>query len=311
MVEAGAAAAPPSPTRPSRPRVPRSATPTRLGLRGHLKVQRPSRRRWAALRKARCSSGMLDPHNNKSRSAYGKAGHRRLLDGAPAAHDAPQAWTGSSQANTRLQGPGRPGGGLQPGDADDDDRRRHGDPAKVFVVGAGVAGLQAIATARRMGAWSPDTDVRGVQGGDREPRRQVRGPRAGGRRHQGRLRAGADGRGAGRAGEDGGRAPEDPGHRRHHRADPGPEGAPDRHHGDGAGDEAGCGHPRHGGRERRQRRGQRGRPVGRGRRRHPRGCPEPRAKGAPATTVHSEEPAELPPAWSTRAATSRSTPTTS
>jgi H+-translocating NAD(P) transhydrogenase subunit alpha len=33
-------------------------------------------------------------------------------------------------------------------------------PAKVFVVGAGVAGLQAIATARRMGAVVTATDVR-------------------------------------------------------------------------------------------------------------------------------------------------------
>jgi NAD(P) transhydrogenase subunit alpha len=33
-------------------------------------------------------------------------------------------------------------------------------PAKIFVVGAGVAGLQAIATARRMGAVVSATDVR-------------------------------------------------------------------------------------------------------------------------------------------------------
>ena len=33
-------------------------------------------------------------------------------------------------------------------------------PAKVFIVGAGVAGLQAIATARRMGAVVTATDVR-------------------------------------------------------------------------------------------------------------------------------------------------------
>ena len=91
-------------------------------------------------------------------------------------------------------------------------------PAKVFVVGAGVAGLQAIATARRMGAVVTATDVRpGGEGGDREPGRQVRGLHPRGRGHQGRLRAAADGRGAGRAGEDGGRAPQGPGHRRHHR----------------------------------------------------------------------------------------------
>ena len=33
-------------------------------------------------------------------------------------------------------------------------------PAKVFIIGAGVAGLQAIATARRMGAVVTATDVR-------------------------------------------------------------------------------------------------------------------------------------------------------
>src|SRR5262249_56388896 len=33
-------------------------------------------------------------------------------------------------------------------------------PAKVFVIGAGVAGLQAIATARRLGANVVATDVR-------------------------------------------------------------------------------------------------------------------------------------------------------
>jgi NAD/NADP transhydrogenase alpha subunit len=37
--------------------------------------------------------------------------------------------------------------------ADDDDGRRHVPAAKVFVMGVGVAGLQAIATARRLGAW--------------------------------------------------------------------------------------------------------------------------------------------------------------
>ena len=37
-------------------------------------------------------------------------------------------------------------------------------PAKVFVMGAGVAGLQAIATARRLGAVVSATDVRAVAG---------------------------------------------------------------------------------------------------------------------------------------------------
>ena len=47
-------------------------------------------------------------------------------------------------------------------------------PAKVFVIGAGVAGLQAIATAKRLGANVIATDVRpGGEGADRERRRPV------------------------------------------------------------------------------------------------------------------------------------------
>ena len=66
-------------------------------------------------------------------------------------------------------------------------------PAKVFVIGAGVAGLQAIATARRLGANVVATDVRpGGEGADRERRRQVRRHRAQGeRRSRRRLRQGA------------------------------------------------------------------------------------------------------------------------
>ena len=67
-------------------------------------------------------------------------------------------------------------------------------PAKVLVLGAGVAGLQAIATARRLGAVVEAFDVRpAVQGAGREPRREVRRARASrGERDRGRLREGAD-----------------------------------------------------------------------------------------------------------------------
>ena len=45
-------------------------------------------------------------------------------------------------------------------------------PARVFIVGAGVAGLQAISTARRLGAKVEAYDVRpGRQGTGPEPRR--------------------------------------------------------------------------------------------------------------------------------------------
>ena len=108
-------------------------------------------------------------------------------------------------------------------------------PAKVFIVGAGVAGLQAIATARRMGAVVTATDVRPAA---REETESLGAKFVGfvpeRRRDQGRLCPAADARGAGRAGEDGGRAPQGPGHRRHHRADPRPQGAADHHRRDGA-----------------------------------------------------------------------------
>ena len=53
-------------------------------------------------------------------------------------------------------------------------------PARVFVMGAGVAGLQAIATARRLGAIVSGTDVRpAAKEQVSEPRRHLR--RGGGR----------------------------------------------------------------------------------------------------------------------------------
>ena len=74
-------------------------------------------------------------------------------------------------------------------------------PARVFVIGAGVAGLQAIATARRLGAnvVRHRRPARG-EGADRERGRQVRGHRAqGGRLGRRRLRQGADRGGSARA----------------------------------------------------------------------------------------------------------------
>jgi NAD/NADP transhydrogenase alpha subunit len=42
---------------------------------------------------------------------------------------------------------------FRPRHADDDDGGGHGAAAKVFVMGVGVAGLQAIATARASARW--------------------------------------------------------------------------------------------------------------------------------------------------------------
>ena len=74
-------------------------------------------------------------------------------------------------------------------------------PAKVLVIGAGVAGLQAIATARRLGAVvEAYRHPTGRQGTGPEPRRQICRNQHRFRRYpnRSRLRARIDGRGAGR-----------------------------------------------------------------------------------------------------------------
>ena len=128
-------------------------------------------------------------------------------------------------------------------------------PARVFIVGAGVAGLQAISSARRLGAKVEAYDVRpGGQGTGAEPRRQVRraAARVGGRRRQGRLR-----QGAGRIVLPPPARDDDQGRRRerrrdHDRADSRQARADPHHHRDGRGDAAGIGRRRSGRRARRQ-----------------------------------------------------------
>ena len=96
-------------------------------------------------------------------------------------------------------------------------------PAKVFVIGAGVAGLQAIATARRLGGVVSAFDVRPAA------REQVLSPRRDLRRDRARRARGPSGGyakelGAERAGAARTRAARDAhqghGSRRHHGADP-------------------------------------------------------------------------------------------
>jgi NAD(P) transhydrogenase subunit alpha len=60
----------------------------------------------------------------------------------------------------RLQGGAGGGQPLWPGLSDDDDGGRHGERGQGLRDGVGVAGLQAIATARRLGAQVSATDVR-------------------------------------------------------------------------------------------------------------------------------------------------------
>ena len=129
-------------------------------------------------------------------------------------------------------------------------------PAKVFVMGAGVAGLQAIATAKRLGAVVSATDVRPAgqgAGGDRwaassslEDEEFKQAETAGGYAKQ--MTRGL----AGQAGGADRPAHRQAGHRHHHGADPGPAGAEADHQGDGRVDGAGFGDRRSRGRARRQ-----------------------------------------------------------
>ena len=101
--------------------------------------------------------------------------------------------------------------------------------AKVFVMGAGVAGLQAIATARRLGAVVTATDVRpaakeqveslGAKFLAVEDEEFKDAETAGGYAKE--MSAGV----SGQAGGADRRPHQEAGHRHHHRADPGPPGA--------------------------------------------------------------------------------------
>ena len=102
-------------------------------------------------------------------------------------------------------------------------------PAKVFVMGVGVAGLQAIATAKRLGAQVSATDVRSatkeqihVARRQADLRRECRRDRRRGRRRLRDRNVGGISEGAGRAGV---RPYRQAGHRHHHRADPRQAGA--------------------------------------------------------------------------------------
>jgi H+-translocating NAD(P) transhydrogenase subunit alpha len=128
-----------------------------------LKVQRPTDEEMGRLRQGQVLVGMLDPHNSKEQvDAYGKAGVSAFaLELLPRTTRAQAMDVLSSQANlagykalidamaeyTRVLPMMMTAAGTV-------------TPAKVFIVGAGVAGLQAIATARRMGAVVTATDVR-------------------------------------------------------------------------------------------------------------------------------------------------------
>ena len=101
-------------------------------------------------------------------------------------------------------------------------------PAKVFVIGAGVAGLQAIATARRLGAIVHGVRrAPGRQGAGRVARREVRRDRPRYRRRRDRrwLRQRADRRAEGQADRTDEQDRDRERHRDHDGRDPGSSGA--------------------------------------------------------------------------------------
>src|SRR5215213_1445690 len=128
-----------------------------------LKVQRPTEEEMGRLRPGQVMIGMLDPHMSREQvDGYAKAGVAAFaMELLPRTTRAQAMDVLSSQANlagykamvdvmaaySRVLPMMMTAAGTV-------------TPAKVFVVGAGVAGLQAIATARRMGAVVTATDVR-------------------------------------------------------------------------------------------------------------------------------------------------------
>jgi NAD(P) transhydrogenase subunit alpha len=128
-----------------------------------LKVQRPTDDEMARVKPGQLLIGALDPHNHPDQvKAYGEKGVTAFaLELLPRTTRAQAMDILSSQANlagyklvvdaisaySRCMPMMMTAAGTV-------------TPAKFFVVGAGVAGLQAIATAKRMGAVVTATDVR-------------------------------------------------------------------------------------------------------------------------------------------------------
>lgn len=128
-----------------------------------LKVQRPTDDEMGRLRSGQVLIGALDPYMNREQvAAYAQAGISAFaLELLPRTTRGQAMDVLSSQANlagykavidamaaySRVLPMMMTAAGTV-------------TPAKIFVVGAGVAGLQAIATARRMGAVVSATDVR-------------------------------------------------------------------------------------------------------------------------------------------------------
>ena len=127
-------------------------------------------------------------------------------------------------------------------------------PARVFVMGAGVAGLQAIATARRLGAVISATDVRAAVAEQVQSLGAkfifIEGPQ--GCRYRVGLCHGAVGGRQAKTGEARRRSYRRPGHRHNHSAHSRPPGPAAGEHGNGRKHEGRLGHRRPRGRTRRE-----------------------------------------------------------
>lgn len=136
-----------------------------------LKVQRPSDEEMGRLRQGQLLIGMLDPYMSREQvQAYAEKGVAAFaMELLPRTTRAQVMDVLSSQANLAGYKAVVDAMAVYPrvlpmmmtaaGTV---------TPAKVFIVGAGVAGLQAIATARRMGAVVSATDVRPAAKGEIE-----------------------------------------------------------------------------------------------------------------------------------------------
>ena len=128
-----------------------------------LRVRRPERgghRRRQARRRRHRDHGSLRAY--RCAELLGGGGRLRLRDGIDAAHHqgADDGRPVEPGQYRRLSRRHRCRRRIWPGHSDDDDGGGHDTPAKIFIMGVGVAGLQAIATARKLGAIVTATDVR-------------------------------------------------------------------------------------------------------------------------------------------------------
>ncbi len=139
------------------------AKSTLMGADLVLKVRAPSADERSLLSKGQALIGLLEPHGAvEEANAYAKAGVTAFaMEFVPRISRAQSMDALSSQANlagyrsvleaSHLYGRAMPMMMTAAGTV---------APAKTFVMGVGVAGLQAIATARRLGAVVSATDVR-------------------------------------------------------------------------------------------------------------------------------------------------------